>query len=247
MDIAFLIPLIAVFCLAGFVKGVLGIGFPAIMIGFLTFFIGPREAIALAVIAMVMTNFRQGFRGEPVIAIIKRYWIYCAFGSIGIFVAAVLGGSVPQSALLIAAGISMILFGATSLFIDMPRVADRFDWIAQSIAGSVGAVMGGLTGIWGPPLAAYLATRKLDKDAFVQAMGLIFLLQSVPLLLGLVAAGDFSKDTAILGTAMLIPTFAALFLGEKFRAKMNVKQFTWAFMIMFILLGLNLIRRGVIG
>ena len=246
MDVGFLLVLVAVFLFAGFVKGVLGIGFPAIMIGSLTFFVDPREAIALAVIAMLATNLRQGFRGEPVINVIRRYWVYCVFSSVGIFIAAYMGASVSRAFLLIAAGIAMIIFGVTSLLVDMPKLSDRFDKFAQAVAGSLGAIMGGLTGIWGPPLAAYLATKRLDKNALVQAMGLIFLIQSIPLLLGLIATGEFSRQSGIIGTVMLIPVFMALFAGERVRNRMNVQQFTRAFMIMFILLGLNLIRRGVL-
>ena len=247
MELETILILAVVFFSAGVVKGVLGIGFPAILIGLLTFFVDPREAVSLAIIAMVVTNFRQGFSGEPVFLILKRFWIYCLIGSLGIFIAAYYGAFVSQSILLVSAGIAMVLFGATSLFLNMPQVPDRHDKLAQVIAGVLGAIMGGLTGIWGPPLAAYLASRGLQKNEMVQALGLVFFVQSVPLMIGLIASGALDVENATLGTFLLVPAFTAFLLGERLRNKMNVVQFTRAFMILFILLGLNLIRRGLVS
>ena len=247
MEFGFLIYLIAVFFAAGLAKGVLGIGFPAILIGFLTLFLEPREAIALILVAMVVANLRQALRGAPILLVLKQYAVYCAIGMIGIFIVAYLGAAVPIPALLVAAGIAMILFGASSLFLQMPKIKPRYDNAAQAIAGALSALMGGLTGIWGPPAAAYFASKDLSKDALVQALGVVFFLQSVPLLVGFIASGDYQLRDAVLGTAMLIPCMIAVFIGERLRNRLNIKQFTRAFMIMFILLGLNLIRRGLIA
>ena len=167
--------------------------------------------------------------------------------SIGIFIVAYLDASVPIPALLIAVGLTMILFGASNLFLTMPTIAKRFDGLAQAIAGSLSAIMGGLTGIWGPPAAAYLTSKGLSKDAMVQAMGVIFFIHSIPLTAGFIASGDYTLRDAILGSAVLIPCLGAVFIGENIRARMNLAQFTRAFMIMFILLGFNLIRRGIFG
>src|SRR6056300_1524522 len=63
-----------IFLLSGFVKGISGIGLPAISLAFLTMFMGIKLAIALVVMPVLFTNFWQVFGKYKVGNIIIRIW-----------------------------------------------------------------------------------------------------------------------------------------------------------------------------
>ena len=66
------------FTLAGFVKGVVGFGFPVITLIILTFTIGLLDALAIIVMPTIVTNVWQGLSGPYLKDIAKRMWLYFA-------------------------------------------------------------------------------------------------------------------------------------------------------------------------
>jgi len=60
-------------------------------------------------------------------------------------------------------------------------------------------------------------------------------------------SGELTGPLMIIGVAMLVPAFIGVYIGEKIRNRMDTAQFTRIFLWVFLLLGLNLIRRGVMG
>jgi uncharacterized membrane protein YfcA len=237
--------LCAIFLFGGFVKGLLGIGLPALLIGLLTFVYEPRFAVSLILIAIMTMNVRQAMQGGRVSDILKRYWVFCSIAMVFIFSVAIVGAAVPVPALLIFVGVGMTLFALSSLFVAMPLLPQRFDKLAQAVAGVASGILGGLTAIWGPPLAIYLMSLHLEKRTFVQVLGVMFAAQSIPLTLGFIVSGELALSTALLGTALLVPAFSGMYFGERMRDRIDTVLFFRLFLTLFLLLGLNLIRRGL--
>jgi uncharacterized membrane protein YfcA len=237
--------LCAIFLFGGFVKGLLGIGLPALLIGLLTFVYEPRFAVSLILIAIMTMNVRQAMQGGRVSDILKRYWVFCSIAMVFIFSVAIVGAAVPVPALLIFVGVGMTLFALSSLFVAMPLLPPRFDKLAQAAAGVASGILGGLTAIWGPPLAIYLMSLHLEKRTFVQVLGVMFAAQSIPLTLGFIVSGELALSTALLGTALLVPAFSGMYFGERMRDRIDTVLFFRLFLTLFLLLGLNLIRRGL--
>ena len=63
-----------IFILAGFVKGVAGLGLPTIAIALMAVFVGLKEGIALMVVPTIVTNIWQAFAGGQFVAIVRRFW-----------------------------------------------------------------------------------------------------------------------------------------------------------------------------
>jgi len=190
---------------------------------------------------------RQAMQGGRIWDIVRRYWLFCTIAVIFIFGVAVLGAAVPVPALLIFVGVGITLFALTHLFVAMPLLPARYDKPAQAIAGVGSGILGGLTGIWGPPLVAYLMSLHMEKKPFVQALGVMFAIQSIPLMLGFLVTGELAMKTALLGLGLLVPTFAGMVFGERMRDRIDTQLFFRLFLSLFLLLGLNLIRRGLFG
>jgi uncharacterized membrane protein YfcA len=263
LDISEIALLVAIFGFGGVVKGLLGIGLPALLVGLLTFFYEPRvavtmilltimttnirQALTMILLTIMTTNIRQALVGGSVLAIVRRFWLYCGIAMSVIFFVAIAGQNVAVPVLSVFVGIAMSLFAVTSLFVRMPELPQKYDIPAQGAAGLGSGIMGGLTAIWGPPLAVYLMSLRLPRDYFIQVLGVLFAAQSIPLTLGFIVAGDLDRDLAPVALGALVPTFAGMFVGERLRQKINTQWFFRLFLMAFLLLGLNLIRRGVTG
>jgi uncharacterized membrane protein YfcA len=114
------------------------------------------------------------------------------------------------------------------------------------IAGILAGLMGGLTSVWAPPMAVYLAARHVPKTEFVRASGLLIFLGSLPLAAGYIHQGYLTGELTLISLALLVPAFAGFALGEALRQRMSEQTFRQALLVVFLLMGLNLIRRALI-
>ena len=73
-DIALLIVTAVAFLVAGFVKGVVGLGLPTVAIGLLGLVMTPAEAAALLVLPTFVTNVWQLAAGPRLLALLQRLW-----------------------------------------------------------------------------------------------------------------------------------------------------------------------------
>ena len=67
------------FLIAGFVKGVVGMGFPTISVGVMTAAIGLQPALTLAVIPAIATNVWQALSGGHLGELLRRFWLFFLF------------------------------------------------------------------------------------------------------------------------------------------------------------------------
>jgi uncharacterized protein len=242
-----IIILIVIFLAGGIIKGTIGIALPTFLLGFLTMFYEPRAAVAMILFVIMTTNMRQAYVGGSMWDIVKRMKYYCIFASIGIFVVAIVGAKVPISIIQISVGTAIAIFALSSLFSYIPKLDLKYDTPAQIVSGIGSGILGGLTAIWGPPLAIYLMSRRVEKSRFIQTLGVMFSIQSVFLIIGFIISGELTGRIALIGLALLVPAFAGMYIGEKIRTRLNTEQFTRVFLGVFLLLGFNLIRRGIMG
>src|SRR4030081_15572 len=69
-----LILIAAAFLLAGFVKGVTGLGLPTVAMGLLAVTMQPSRALAIVILPAIVTNIWQTFVGPYLRDIIRRLW-----------------------------------------------------------------------------------------------------------------------------------------------------------------------------
>src|SRR3984957_8767111 len=66
--------IVAAFLLAGFIKGVLGLGLPTVSMGLLAVSMPPAQALAIVVVPAIVTNIWQTFAGPYLRDILRRLW-----------------------------------------------------------------------------------------------------------------------------------------------------------------------------
>ena len=163
--------------------------------------------------------------------------------SIAIF--SLLSAQVPIRWLTLLLGVVTALFAIVSLWRSTPELPERYDKPAQLVTGVVAGVIGGLAGIWAPPIVIYLTSRRVSKAVFVQVVGVVLFIGSFLLLLGYVQTGIVNEDNALISFALLLPAIAGFTVGEKLRNKMSNELFYKLILIMFLVLGLNFVRRSL--
>lgn len=237
----------AAFLFAGTVKGISGVGLPLTALGILTFFTDPRSAFACALVPIFLSNALQLYRIGNIGPAIRRYLPYLITMAVLIPIVLTMTAEASQEFLFLTLGIVILIFVTLNLTKWAPRLPDHHDRKAQVIAGGMAGVLGGLTSIWLPVVVTYLTARNTPKDEFIRASGLMLMVGSVPLFLGYVSEGFLTGPVALLSLALVIPTGFGMLAGEHLRVRLSEAGFRKAVLFIFLLIGLNLIRRGAFG
>ena len=160
------------FLIAGFVKGVIGLGLPTVSIGLLSLVMAPAKAAPLLIVPSFVTNVWQLASGRSLGRLARRLWPMLA----GVFVGALAGtglltGSHAGQAA-IALGLLLMLYallGLTSVRFSVPPEAEK--WLGQLIGVLTGLVTAA-TGVFVIPAVPYLGALSLDKEDMIQVLGL---------------------------------------------------------------------------
>lgn len=233
------------FLVSGAIKGVTGIGLPTASIAFMTLFLDPRTAIALVLFPMIGSNLWQLFRGGDYKRTASRYWIFAFVLFAGVGGTAFATQNASDRVLLAILGAAVLIFVAVSWRGLVPPIPDRLDKASQVFFGLIAGVIGGMTAAWGPPMAIYLAAKHVDKEEFVRATGFMISVGSLPLIFAYVQIGFLTGPLAGVSFSMLLPTLIGFSMGEFFRRRMSIEAFRNALLVMFFVLGLNMIRRAI--
>lgn len=235
----------AAFVISGTVKGVTGIGLPTAAIACMTLFFDPRTAIALVLFPMVGSNIWQMIRGGEFKRTARRYGLFATILFLGVGGTAYATQNTSDRALLAILGVVVLVFVIMTWRKLIPPLADRYDTAAQIGFGLLTGVVGGMTAAWGTPMAMYLATKGVDKDEFIRAAGFMISVGSLPLIFAYAQIGFLTGPLAGISFAMLLPTLIGFTLGEMLRNRMSVEAFRNAILVVFVVLGLNLLRRAI--
>lgn len=231
------------FLVAGFVKGVTGMGLPPIAIGLMAVAVAPVQAAALIVVPSMVSNVWQMLIGPGFWIALRRFAGLLVMVCIGAaFGVGVLTGSTPSYATL-ALGLVLFVYAVLGLFkFNMHVNASQERWASPLVGGLTG-FLAGATGVSSVPSAPYMNSLGMDKDELLQALGLVFTVGTFALAVGLYLKGRFELAAAWESTLCLIPTMAGVLAGQKCRALLSAENFKTVFFLGLLLLGSYMIAR----
>jgi uncharacterized protein len=235
-----------IFLLAGFVKGVIGLGLPTVAMGVLGLVMAPAEAAALIVVPSLATNLWQMASGPELRRLWARLWPMMLAIAGGTAAAAALIGGVGGKAATTALGLTLVAYAAVGLAAPRLAVAPRAEAWAGPLAGALTGGVTAATGVFVLPAVPYLQALGLGKEALVQALGLSFTVSTIALGVGLAGEGVF--DPALAGTSLLAlaPALAGMALGQVVRGRIRPQLFRLCFFVGLLVLGAHLALRGVL-
>lgn len=247
MDSAFvLIAVAGAYLLAGFVKGVIGLGLPTVAIGLLGLMMTPSQAAAILVLPSLVSNIWQFTAGGGLIALVKRLWPMLAGICIGTFIGAIRlphndGGRATMwlgVALAIYAGLGLI-----KIEFSVPPRAEL--WLGLLIGIATGAVTVA-TGVFALPGVPYLQALRMEPDKLVQTLGLSFTVSTVTLALALQHAGEMNASLLAPSLVALVVVIAGMGIGQLVRGRVKPATFRLCFFLGLLLLGAHLVLRGLL-
>ncbi|WP_437881638.1 sulfite exporter TauE/SafE family protein [Pseudomonas sp. LRF_L74] len=232
---------LAVFFLAGMVKGVLGMGLPTIAVGLLVLLMTPVEAAALLLLPSLVTNLWQLFAGPAIGPLARRLWpmmlcIFCGTLVTVPFLADSASGWVPA-----ALGACLFVYGMLGLGSFRPPQPGRREGIFSLLVGSITGLITGATGVFVIPAVPYLQALGLGKELLIQALGLSFTVSTLALGIGLYFNGGLEFGNIGLSCVMLIPAIAGLQAGQWIRHGLDETMFRRLFFVGLLLLGGHLL------
>lgn len=242
-----LVVVAVIFVLAGFVKGVTGLGLPTVAIALMAVFVGLKEGVALMLVPTIATNLWQALAGGQFVALMRRFWSLFLMAAIGSWIG---GGILARSdAMLLAAMLGLLLCIYAVVGLARPPVPPpgRAEGWLSPVIGMTGGVIGGMTGSYAVPSVMYFQALGLPRNALVQAFGITFLVFTLALGVSLTNHGILSSQIGILSVAATVPGLAGMALGQLVRHRMSEATFRPVFFVVLLGLGAWLALRPLLG
>jgi len=234
------------FLLAGFVKGVIGLGLPTVSIGLLGLLMTPAQAAAVLVVPSLVTNIWQAAVGGGLLALARRLWPLLAGICIGTTLGVVVLPHDDNGRATVWLGLALAVYAALGLVkveFFVPRHAET--WLGLLMGAATGAVTVA-TGIFVMPGTPYIQSMEFDRDKLVQALGLSFTVSTMTLAAALAYRGQVQTSLAWPSIVALAAALAGMGLGQLTRGKIKAETFRLCFFVGLMLLGLHLALRGLL-
>lgn len=235
----------AAFVLAGFVKGVVGLGLPTIAMGLMSLVLLPAQAAAILIVPSLVTNIWQLWAGPDFRGLVRRLWPMLLAACGGVWLGAGWLAGEQAGAARVALGIALAVYAGLALANIRLPPPGKNEAVAAPVVGLLTGLVTAATGIFTIPAVPYLQSLDLDKEDMIQALGLSFLVATVAL--GASLAGDnvYDFDLALGSCLAVLPALGGMALGTKLRHRMPAAAFRRWFLIGLLALGAYLAARGL--
>jgi uncharacterized membrane protein YfcA len=233
------------FLLAGFVKGVIGLGLPTVSMGLLTLVMAPAKAASLLIVPSFVTNVWQLAAGANFRRLAYRLWPMLAGVGVGTLAGTGLltGSHAGQAAT--ALGVLLMLYAALGLTSVRFSVSLAAEWWLGPLIGALTGLVTAATGVFVIPAVPYLGALNLDKEEMIQALGLSFTVSTIALAAALAAGGAFDFGDVGASTAALAPALLGMAAGGALRTRFTERTFRRVFFGGLLVLGAHLASRAL--
>lgn len=232
--------------LAGVIKGMVGFSMPMIFLIGLSFVVPPDWALAGLIVPMLVTNVWQALMQGGLAACdsIHRFRVFLACGVVALLISAQFVRAVSDAALFVTIGGIVTLFALMQLMGLQMRIAGPDRRIEAGLGLSAG-VLAGFTGIWGPPTILYLTAIDTPRLEQIRVLGVVFALGTVALAVAHLGSGILRAETALFSLSLLPPALLGMWVGNRMGSRIDHAAFRKATLLVLLVAGVNLIRRGL--
>jgi len=246
LDLFELAIVVAVFVLAGVVKGVIGLGLPTIAMGLLGALMAPNQAAAILVVPALLTNVWQIWDGPALKILLRRLWpmLVCA-----------LLGTLPAAGILTKANVRLttaliggvlMVYALIGLIGVHFKVSRRTEPLLGPLIGLTTGLINGATGIFVVPGVPYVQALDLGKEELVQALAISAFVSTLALALGLGLNSGLGGAMAAPAMIALVAAFVGMRIGKALRSRLSVAVFRRWVLVGLLLLGGSMVARFVL-
>ena len=244
-DTDIIILLTGIFFLGGLVKGTTGMGLPLITVALGTMILPVKAVFGISIIPILLTNVWQVRSGQGASIVLKRFWPMVVTMFVGLVVGAQLVTVLDGNILLAIIGVVIVVFTILGLVHSKAQISKRLELPFSIIADGVAGVSGGLSTVWGPPITMFLMMTDIKKDDYIGAVGVIWFLGAVPLVVLFYLNGIIHSGNVGYSIAGCVPAMAGMWCGQHVRKKIDQETFRKVLLITLLVIGINLIRRAI--
>ncbi|MEQ9694580.1 sulfite exporter TauE/SafE family protein [Shimia sp. SDUM112013] len=234
--------------LAGIIKGMVGFAMPMVMISGLSTFLPPDLALAGLIVPTLVTNGMQALRqgvGAALISV-RKFRVFLLAGVVSLLISAQFVRIIPPETMLLLIGGPVALFAVIQLMGVRVSLPERSARIEAGVGGFAGLI-GGFSGVWGPPTVLYLTALNTEKTEQMRVQGVIYGLGAVALFFAHIGSGVVRAETLPFSLAMVPPAVLGMWLGGKVQDRIDQTMFKKATLVVLTLAALNLVRRALVG
>lgn len=228
---------LAVFLVAGTVKGLVGLGLPTITIALTSLVLPITEAIALIALPTIITNVWQAAVGGRFWAILRRQAPLIVPLMIALYLTMwLVGRKGPDWAFLVLAAV-LILYSALGLLRIRLHIHADLERPLAPVIGVISGFVSGVVGVPVVPLMPYLQGLDIKPSELVQTLGVVLCATSLTLTASLLNVGLLDSKRAAVSAVAVVPAVAGMWLGQQIRRRLSVDQFRLAVFWALLLTG----------
>jgi uncharacterized membrane protein YfcA len=231
---------------AGFVKGIFGMGLPAVSLGLLSLLMAPVEAATLIVIPTLTTNAWQFFTGDNRSAVVRRFAILLVGVVLGTTIGVGFLTGIRTELVSLALGVVLLSYALVGMFTMRFAIAPAREKLFSPWIGLATGVINGATGVSVMPLVPYLNSIQLQRDALIQVMGLVFMTAMIALAACLAWTGHLRVASGGASALACVPVFLGMYLGQVVRLRLHADAFRRWFFVGLIALGAYSAARALV-
>lgn len=208
--------------LAGFVHGMLGLGFPLIATPLVAFATGIKTAVLIVVVPTLVIVIAAIIAGGPFLPTLREWWRMPIWMAIG---------SVTGAHVFIftdAAPLTLLLAVAILIYLSLDFLGHGQSAVMQAHRHKCGAFFGfcagffeGAVNIAAPPLLIYFLSLGLTPAALVKALNLCFFTGKSAQLWTLMATGNVAAFTWLAMLPLSVVGIATLLVGMRIRDRVD--------------------------
>ena len=238
-DLTTLALIAAIFTVAGWIKGVIGLGLPTIATGLMGLFMLPAQAAAIVVVPALLTNIWQMLSGIWLRTLIVRLWplLVCIIGGTVATAGMITRGNVRITVAML--GLALMAYAIYALAATRFTVSRRAEPAVGALAGLATGIICGTTGVFVVPGLPFLQAIDLGKDEMIQAIGLMAFTGALGLALGLGVHGGLGGEVVVPASVATAAGLAGMGLGQVLRSGLSLETFRR--LVLLGLLGLGAI------
>ncbi|MEJ6390959.1 sulfite exporter TauE/SafE family protein [Gymnodinialimonas ulvae] len=239
----------AVALFAGVVKGAIGFALPLILVSGLSLFLDPLIALGGLILPALFSNVIQVFRYplSEMKSAVREFWRFIVMVCVTILIVTQFVALLPEHAFYLVLGVPVMGLSLVQLFGWRMTIPPERRRAAEWGIGGMAGFLGGITGSWGPPTVLYLMALNTSKARQLLVQGVVYSLGGVSLVAGHLQSGVLNGSTSVFSALLLVPTVLGMVVGFRIGDRLDAERTRKIILIVLVIAGANLIRRGIFG
>ena len=229
---------------AGFLKGIIGVGMPVVALPLLSLVIDVKSAAMLLSMPLIFSNLPQALEGGKTGRCLMQL-APVILGTIpGLFLGVRVLLALEANAAEVIAGLALMSVGGVTLLAPKLQIQSRLALPTGITFGFFGGILGGIAAMPGPLVFIFLLAKGLRGKAFTKEASLYLVISAGLMAVLLTASRQFGWLDVSVSTAAMLPVVLGMYVGQQMRDKIAPETFKKLVLIAVIAAGAELLRHG---